>query len=208
MIFTLANQITILRILLILPFVICLLKTTHPLTGIWFRWVALGIFLIAAISDALDGYLARIQKQVTPLGTFLDPLADKLLITCTCIILSLPPTAIEGFRLPLSVVVLIIGKDMLLLLGFVVTFFLTNKSHIQPIWAGKASTVFQMLMVLSILPGPEMARWIEFWPIWTRIIWWMTGFWALMATFIYIVRGIRYIEEPDRNDQTESQKEN
>jgi len=157
-------------------------------------------------SDALDGYLARVKKQATPLGAFLDPLADKLMITCACVILSLPQTAVEGFRLPLTVVVLIIGKDTLLLLGFVVTYFLTGGIHIKPIWAGKASTFFQICMVLSILIGPEVSDHFQLWAVLVSILWWLTGFWALIATFVYIWRGIRYIEWFENNTETESQE--
>ena len=92
---TLANQITILRILLIFPFIICSLNTRLPDYGHWIRGGAVLIFLIMAISDALDGYLARKNKQVTALGAFLDPMADKLMITCASIVLCAPPTAIE-----------------------------------------------------------------------------------------------------------------
>ena len=193
--FTLANQITILRILLILPFVICLLNTGRPDDGDWIRGAAIVIFIIMAISDALDGYLARVKKQVSALGTFLDPMADKLMITCASIILAAPQTAIDGFRLPLTVVVLIIGKDLLLLLGFAITYFMTVQVHIRPVWAGKASTFLQIMMVSSILIGPEMTSWVNFWPILTAVIWWATGLCAVIATFVYIYRGIRYIEE-------------
>lgn len=194
MFLTIANLITIARILLILPFTICLLKDNQTEHGDIFRRIAVAIFTIIAVSDALDGYLARSRKQITPLGTFLDPLADKLMITVTAILLTLPQTAVSGFRLPFTVVVLILGKDILLLLGFAVTYFITQTIHIKPVWAGKASTFFQILMVSSILIGPEMTRLTAFWPIWTRIIWWLTAFLALTATFVYIYRGIRYIE--------------
>jgi len=192
---TMANQITILRVLLIFPFVICLLQTNHLEYGNWFRGGAIVIFLIMAASDALDGYLARVKKQVSALGTFLDPMADKLMITCASVILCVPQTAIQGFHLPLTVVVLIIGKDLLLLLGFAITYFLTVQIHIHPVWAGKASTFLQIVMVSSILVGPEMAAWISFWPVFTEVIWWATGFCAVLATFVYIYRGIRYIED-------------
>jgi CDP-diacylglycerol--glycerol-3-phosphate 3-phosphatidyltransferase len=191
---TIANIITVTRILLILPFTICLLKDNDTQQGTMFRWIGIGIFALIAVSDALDGYLARSRKQVTHLGTFLDPLADKLMITVTAILLALPQTSISGFRLPFTVVVLILGKDVLLLLGFAVTYFMTQSIHIKPVWAGKASTFFQIVMVSSILIGPEMTRWLGFWPIWTRIVWWMTAFLAITATFVYICRGIRYIE--------------
>ncbi|MHC4290991.1 MAG: CDP-alcohol phosphatidyltransferase family protein [Planctomycetota bacterium] len=195
MFLTLANQITILRVLLIFPFVICLLNTGHPQNGNWIRGGAIVIFLIMAISDAVDGYLARTKKQVTALGAFLDPMADKLMITCASVILCAPQTAIEGYQLPLTVVVLIIGKDLLLLLGFIITYLLTVQIHIRPVLAGKASTFFQIMMVSSVLIGPEMASWLGFWPIVTAIIWWAAGFCAVVATFVYIYRGIRYIEE-------------
>jgi CDP-diacylglycerol--glycerol-3-phosphate 3-phosphatidyltransferase len=194
---TIANLITISRILLILPFVICLLKDNDTERGTMFRWIAIGLFTLIAASDALDGYLARVKKQVSPLGTFLDPLADKLMITITAVLLALPQTAVTGFRLPFTVVVLILGKDVLLLLGFAVTYFLTESVHIKPVWAGKASTFFQIVMVSSILIGPEMSRWLAFWSIWTRIVWWVTAILAITATFVYIYRGIRYIEEFD-----------
>ena len=204
MLLTLANLVTISRILLILPFVMCLLKAANPAYSSSMRWAALGIFTVMAASDALDGYLARVKKQTSSLGAFLDPLADKLMITCASVILALPQTAVEGFRLPLTVVVLIIGKDTLLLLGFAVTYFLTGSVHIKPVWAGKASTFFQICMVLSILIGPEVSGHLELWPVFVRILWWMTGFWALMATFVYIWRGIRYIERFESDTQKES----
>ena len=192
---TLANQITILRILLIFPFVICLLKTGLPHYGDWFRGGAVLIFVVMAISDALDGYWARKHKQVTALGAFLDPMADKLMITCASIVLCVPRTAIEGFVLPLTVVVLIIGKDILLLLGFIITFLLTGQVHIRPVWVGKASTFLQITMVFTILIGPEIVRWVTVWRAITVAICWATGFCAMVATFVYIYRGIRYIEE-------------
>ena len=204
MLLTLANLVTISRILLILPFVMCLLKEADPAYAVSMRWTALGIFIIMAASDALDGYLARVKNQTTALGAFLDPLADKLMITCASVILALPQTSVEGFRLPLTVVVLIIGKDVLLLLGFAVTYFLTGSVHIKPVWAGKTSTFFQICMVLSILVGPEVSGYLELWPVLVRMIWWTTGFWALMATFVYIWRGIRYIEEFESNTEKQS----
>jgi CDP-diacylglycerol--glycerol-3-phosphate 3-phosphatidyltransferase len=190
-----ANMVTLVRILLILPFVICLLKAGQSDPEHVLRWSALLIFILMAASDALDGYLARKNNQVTPLGEFLDPMADKLMITCASVILSAPGTAVEGFQLPLTVVVLIIGKDMLLLLGFAVTYFLTGLVHIRPVWAGKVSTFLQILMVFSILIGPEMLQWLSAWQYIARFIWWSAALCAGIATVIYIYRGIRYIEK-------------
>ena len=89
---TLASRITIFRILLIIPFVSFMLKTNDPALRPHaqnaMRYVSILIFLIMAISDAIDGYLARVKKQVTKLGAFLDPIADKLLMTCACLLLA------------------------------------------------------------------------------------------------------------------------
>ena len=195
MILTLANVVTILRILLVLPFVMCLIKEGDPAVAVPMRWAALGIFVVMAASDALDGYLARVKNQATALGAFLDPLADKLMITCASVILALPQTAVPGFRLPLTVVVLILGKDVLILLGFAVTYFMTGSAHIKPIWMGKASTALQICMVLSILVGPEVSAVAGWWPGLARGLWWLTGVWAMVVTVIYIWRGVRYIED-------------
>ncbi len=86
-----------------------------------------------AVSDGLDGYLARTKKQITKLGIFLDPVADKLLITSACLLLSSQRGKVaEEFLLPPTVVVLIIGKDLLLVLGFIIVYFLTSQLLVAP----------------------------------------------------------------------------
>ncbi|MHC4639305.1 MAG: CDP-alcohol phosphatidyltransferase family protein, partial [Planctomycetota bacterium] len=122
MILNLANWITIIRILLIVPFVSCMLKINEPRFGEMMRYISIAIFFVMAVSDVLDGYFARVKKQITKLGSFLDPLADKLLMTCACLLLASVRAGIEGFILPPTVVVVIIGKDLFLLIGFIVVF--------------------------------------------------------------------------------------
>ena len=193
--YTLANGITIVRILLIFPFVICMLYINDLQRGQWMRYAAILIFAGMGISDAVDGYLARRRRQVSRLGTFLDPLADKLLMTCACVLLTVESTSVAGYRLPGAVVVLIIGKDILLSLGFVVVYFLTGKVRIVPVFAGKLSTFFQLLMVFCILLSPEIDGWIGIWPYYIRGLWTVTAVLAVLATAIYIWNGIRYIEQ-------------
>jgi len=202
-----ANRITIVRVLLIVPFVIFMLKINDPLMSVAarraIRYGAFLLFLIMAFSDALDGYLARIKKQATRLGAFLDPMADKLLMTCACLLLASDKSAVEGFKLPPTVVVLIIGKDMFLLIGFVIVYFITSQVKIIPATIGKIATILQLTMVAGILIAPEISQLIPGWMWFLRIVWWSAAGTAILATLIYIRMGSRYIEEYE--EKTENQ---
>ncbi|MBN1126124.1 MAG: CDP-alcohol phosphatidyltransferase family protein [Sedimentisphaerales bacterium] len=196
---TRANQITILRILLILPFILCMLHRPESAYPVALRYVAFAIFLFMAASDALDGYLARTRHQATTLGAFLDPLADKLLITAACILLTIPATAVPGFRLPLWLVVLIIGKDLLLLLGFLVVYFVTGRIHIRTVAPGKLATILQLTLVGAILIRPEFVTWLPAWAAFIRLLIWAVAILAVLVMLVYIRGGIRYIEEFSEN---------
>jgi CDP-diacylglycerol--glycerol-3-phosphate 3-phosphatidyltransferase len=190
-----ANQITIVRILLIVPFVICMLKVNEIQHSTLVRYIALIIFLVMCISDVIDGYVARVKNQVTKLGSFLDPMADKLLITCACLLLATEQTAVDGVLLPKSVVVLIIGKDVLLLLGFIIIYFLTSQIHIEPLFIGKIGTFLQLSMVTAILIAPEMTPLTDMWTYFMSFLWWAAATAAILTTLIYIRLGTRYIEQ-------------
>ena len=187
---TAANQITLLRIILIIPFVLCMVEASHSEYGTIYRYAALGIFIVMALSDALDGYLARVKNQATRLGAFLDPMADKLLIVSACILLSSQRFAVPGFRLPLEVVILILGKDVLVSLGFVTVYFLTSQVRIKTVWAGKLATCLQLVMVISLLIAPEVTRIIPLWAGWVRLCWWLAAGMAVLAAAIYIYSGL------------------
>jgi len=196
-----ANRITILRILLIVPFVSCMLKINDPSfaegvrSGI--RYCAVAIFLVMSVSDVLDGYLARRRGQTTKLGAFLDPTADKLLITCACLLLASRRAGVEDFLLPPTVVVVIIGKDILLLTGFLIIYFITERIHIAPAAVGKAGTGLQLSMVASILLAPEFSALVPGWIWFLRFLWWSAAAMAVATTLVYIRRGSRYLEQAD-----------
>ena len=190
-----ANQITIVRILLIVPFVICMLKVNELQHSTLVRYIALIIFLVMCASDVIDGYIARVKNQVTKLGSFLDPMADKLLITCACLLLAAEQTAVDGVLLPKPVVVLIIGKDVLLLLGFIIIYFLTSQIHIEPLFIGKIGTFLQLSMVTAILIAPEMTPLTSLWAYFMSFLWWAAATAAILTTLIYIRLGTRYIEQ-------------
>jgi cardiolipin synthase len=173
-------------------------------TGKAIRYGAFLLFLIMALSDALDGYLARIKNQATRLGSFLDPMADKLLMTCACLLLASNRSAVNGFQLPPTVVVLIIGKDMFLFIGFVIVYFITSQVRIIPAPIGKVATTLQLTMVAGILMAPEISHLIPGWIWFLRVVWWSAAGTAILSTLIYIRIGSRYIGEYEEtmNEQT------
>jgi cardiolipin synthase len=140
----------------------------------------------------------RWGKQITKLGTFLDPLADKLLITCASLLLVSERGHVEGWQLPSMVVVLIIGKDVLITLGFLVVYLITSHIHIVPVRAGKLATALQLSMVTAVLVAPEMAAVIPGYRWFVRVLWWLAAAAAVLAALIYIRNGSRYIEEYER----------
>ena len=133
----LSNRLTILRILMI-PLIVILL-------GYDLKISALGVFFLAGITDALDGFFARVRKEKTQLGTILDPLADKLLLTSTFITLA------HLGMFPLWLVILVISRDLILILGSVVKYITTESLMVSPTILGKATTVAQLVAVVNAL---------------------------------------------------------
>lgn len=198
-----ATRITTVRMLLIAPFVSLMLKTNDPSINESLRnamrYLAILVFLLMAVSDGIDGYLARRRNQITRLGAFLDPLADKLLMVCACLLLASQRGHVPGFLLPPTVVVLIIGKDLFLLIGFVIVYLITSKIHIAPVFIGKLATILQLSMVAGILIGPEASAVLPGWIWLLRTLWWSAAGTAILATLIYIRDGSLYIEQHEQN---------
>ncbi len=149
------NRISLVRLFLVAPFILLVVNQQDPQYP-WARHAALGVFLVMGISDAIDGLLARRYNLRTRLGAILDPLADKILITCSVIILSLEYSSVPGMRLPSWVVLAVVGKDVYVVLGFIVLYLVTDRFRIQPTMAGKASTAGQVLMVVTVMLSPDI----------------------------------------------------
>jgi CDP-diacylglycerol--glycerol-3-phosphate 3-phosphatidyltransferase len=164
------------------------------------RYSAVAIFLLMAISDGLDGFLARRNGQATKLGAFLDPTADKLLITSASLLLASRHAGVAGFILPSTVVVLIIGKDVLIFIGFLIVYFLTGKVRVVPVFAGKASTALQLSMVAAILIAPEVSSVWHGWVYFVQVLWWSAAAAALVAALVYIRAGSKLIEQSEQNN--------
>jgi cardiolipin synthase len=127
---TVANQLTILRVMLIPAFVLLLVYG-------YLGW-ALITFLVAGVTDALDGLIARRAGQRTSLGAWLDPMADKLLLVTTFVVLTLPSMPLTN-RLPLWLTVLVISRDILIVgVVAIINLAIGPRTFTQSIW-GKVS---------------------------------------------------------------------
>lgn len=192
------NRITLVRLLLVAPFVVLML---HQQQNPAYRYLALGIFLAMAASDAIDGIAARRTGRVSRLGAILDPLADKTLIICAAVLLSLPNSAVAGARLPRWVAVMIIGKDLWVLVGFVVVFLLTGSVRIKPTPSGKLCTLAQLAMVSAILISPDLNRLgLHAGFHLARALWLASAALCLVAVISYTLLGLSFLAESDRNN--------
>jgi cardiolipin synthase len=146
---TAANKVTIARILLVPFFIMAVIYYTK--NGVeFYRWFAISCFALAAISDAIDGFIARHFNQWSELGTVLDPLADKLLLVSGIVLLALHN---EPYLQPIPIwlIVTVLSRDVLLLLGYAVIHFVVGGMKIKPHFTSKAATVLQMAAVLWAL---------------------------------------------------------
>ncbi len=138
-----ANRISIARIILVPFFVAAIVYAQLK--------IALAIFIVCILSDALDGYIARTRAQKTRLGTLLDPIADKLLLLSGFVALSVVGDLPIALRFPPYMPIIVISRDVLIILGCLVIYLLKGKVDIKPTALGKATTFFQMISIVSIL---------------------------------------------------------
>jgi len=163
---TTANKITILRILLIPFFVVETLYYVENGNEVH-RLLALLSFAVTAILDGVDGYIARRYSQRSELGAVLDPLADKLLLVSGVVVLSFNHLPRLG-QIPLWLTGIIIGRDLLLLIGFIVIRLMVGKVVVRPRVFGKIATVLQMIVVVWILLDWDRelsVRWLKVWTL-------------------------------------------
>jgi len=178
----LANKITIFRILLI-PFFVASILYYSP-DKEFLRYVALSIFILAVVSDAADGYIARLMDQKTVLGTVIDPIADKLLLISAFICLSMVKSFPVGHRLPAWVTITIISRDIIIILGAIIIHMMTQNLNVQPSRLGKLTTFFQMLTIIYAL---------LYFP-YTFVIWNLAAFFTILSGIDYVRMGTKLLE--------------
>ena len=149
---TLATKITLVRILLVPVFITF---AVYYGDSVWkgeaveaYRYAAMAAFGIAAISDGIDGFIARRFHQESFLGRWLDPLADKSLMLSALIVLSVTPWP---DRFPLWFPILVISRDIALIIGAILIKLLHGKVQIDPHWTGKIATITQITAISWVL---------------------------------------------------------
>ncbi len=149
---TTANKITIARILLIPFFVMMAIYYGNSVErgepAPWQRWAAITIFVVAAASDGIDGYIARRYNQRSKLGVTLDPIADKGLLLAGIITLTIARWA---YKFPLWFPVLVITRDAIIVIGALVLHFLNGTVQVRPSWTGKCATAVQMVALAMVM---------------------------------------------------------
>lgn len=146
--FTVPNLLSLLRMAIIPLFVIALLEEQPKR--------ALILFLVAGITDLLDGAIARFFDQRSLLGTYLDPIADKLLLVTAYVMLSLP--GMPGAGIPLWITVLVIARDVLIVVMALVLYLAHGVPSFPPSWISKVNTVAQVSAIVAVLLAALMPR--------------------------------------------------
>ena len=149
---TTANKVTIGRIILVPIFVVQLLYYFRNPEAHIHWYAAMVIFLAATVSDGIDGYLARFCGQATQLGSYLDPIADKLLMFSGLILLSIEFESNPfSQRIPLWLTATVIGRDVIIVTGSCLLYVVMGNVEVKPIFMSKTSAVFQMLVIGWVL---------------------------------------------------------
>jgi cardiolipin synthase len=171
------NFLSLLRIILVPVVVIFLIQGSYS--------KALIAFIIAGITDALDGALARILDCQTVLGSYLDPIADKLLLTVSFVTLS-----ILGI-IPSWLTVIVISRDFIIMLGIAMLSMMAIPYVIKPAFIGKVTTTMQIGTIFLALLFQAISHDLSY--DWIIILCWLTGLFTIASGMVYIIRGVKFI---------------
>lgn len=175
----LPNKLTILRVLMIPFFVVFML---WPITGAYDKWIAEAIFIIASLTDLLDGKIARKYNLVTNFGKFMDPLADKLLVGAAMICF------VEMGRLPAWIVIIIISREFIIS-GFRLVAS-DNGVVIAASYWGKFKTVFQMAMIIVLILDLK-----GYFTILENILIWVSLILTVVSLIDYVAKNINVLKD-------------
>lgn len=178
---TIPNIITMIRILLTPVFVIYLIND-QLLSG-------LVILVICGVSDGLDGFIARVFKQKSRLGSFLDPLADKIILVSAFIALS-----IRGF-LPSWLSVAVISRDVLIMIGIVIIYLNNVDLKIKPVISSKITTCFQFVTVIAVLAREYLTPFHDYY----IYLFYVTALFTIISFLQYLYQWQKMmVDKPDK----------
>ena len=180
-----ANKVSIFRIVSV-PFFVTTILYYQPAKD-YIRFLALGIFFLGVISDALDGFLARIMQQKTKAGAILDPLADKVMLSSAFIFIYLKDNLPLGINIPLWLVIIVLSRDLIILLGSAVIYVTKDELILTPSKWGKYTTFFQMLTIISVL--------LQFRGLKTIVV--FTAVFTVFSGIDYLKKGLKVLYGPD-----------
>jgi len=178
-----ANQLTLLRMLLIPAFVILVVYG-------YLGW-ALTVFVVAGITDALDGLIARWSGQKTSLGAWLDPMADKLLLVTTFVVLTLPGLGLMN-RLPIWLTVLIISRDVVIVLTVAIVNLAVGRRTFRPSMFGKTATATYILTAVVAM----YFNYLRYHSVVVDFFVWASLAITLISSLHYIWHAARIIDAP------------
>ena len=173
------NFLSLLRIILVPVFVIFLIQSEYD--------KALITFMVAGLTDALDGTLARLLNCQTILGAYLDPIADKLLLVTSFVTL-----AIYGI-IPGWLAVIVISRDFIILLGIAILTLMSVAYEIKPAVVGKITTALQIATIFFALLYKAVTH--NFGYYWIIALCWVTALFTVISGLVYIIRGIRILNK-------------
>jgi len=174
---TVPNLITIIRIILTPVFIISLMGEQFL--------TALIIFVACGVSDGIDGMVARLFKQKSRLGTYLDPLADKILLVSSYVVLAVIHS------LPSWLAVMVLARDFLILLGVLIISLNRVDLKVKPSIISKVNTCFQFITVLAVLSQPYFA----FRPLFYDFLFYATGLLTIISGLHYIYLWLGFMGE-------------
>ena len=192
---TLANQLTIAR-MAVIPLLITLVLSNHS------GW-ALLVFILAGLSDMLDGVIARRYRQKSSLGAFLDPMADKLLMTACFIVLSIPdhPQTFPDYavpnHIPIYLTIVTISRDVFIVMVALVIHLASGLSRFPPSVLGKVTTLAQVAMIGFVLLLNALRQES---PVFIQALGWLTLAATLASGFHYIHYAGRIIAQAESGE--------
>ena len=175
----LPNAITIIRILLIPLFLYKIIQGEMVFATV--------VYLTAAVSDGLDGFIARVWNMKTKLGTFLDPMADKLLVTASFLTLAVLQV------IPLWITLAVISRDFIIVGGSLLVYLMKGELTIRPQPIGKVTTFFQFSYILLVLVRSTTDIPILFKMYSPMEL--ITGGLTIISLGVYIIDGVKAMED-------------